>query len=68
MYHTLLLIDHRCFHLHYKPNFNYLPKHLSFDEFKSIKQAAGTMSFIFIDSEKGNIIDIVEYRRLNILT
>lgn len=56
------------FYLHYKPNFNYLPKHLSFDEFKSVKQAAGAMSFIFIDSERGNIIDIVEDRRLHVLT
>ena len=55
------------FYLHYKPNFNFLPKHLSFDEFKSVKSASGAMSFIFIDSETGNIVDIVEDRRLHIL-
>ncbi|NMA69462.1 MAG: ISL3 family transposase [Desulfitobacterium sp.] len=51
----------------YKPNFNYLPKHLCFDEFKSVKSAAGAMSFIFCDSETGRIVDIVEDRRLHVL-
>ena len=56
------------FYMHYKPNFNHLPKHLSFDEFKSVKSASGAMSFIFCNSETGNIIDIVEDRRLHVLT
>ncbi|WP_072725077.1 hypothetical protein [Tepidibacter thalassicus] len=36
----------------YKPNFNYLPKNLCFDEFKSVKSATGAMSFIFCDADK----------------
>ena len=55
------------FYSYYKPNYNYLPKHLCFDEFKSVKSAAGAMSFIFCDSETGTIIDIVEDRRLHVL-
>src|SRR5690625_3555480 len=55
------------FYSHYKPNYNYLPKHLCFDEFKSVKSAAGAMSFIFCDADKGNIVDIVEDRRLHVL-
>jgi transposase len=55
------------FYHHYKPNCNYIPKHLCFDEFKSVKSAAGAMSFIFCDSESGNIVDIVEDRRLHVL-
>lgn len=56
------------FYKHYKPNFSHLPKHLSFDEFKSVKAAAGAMSFIFLDSDSGTIVDIVEDRRLHVLT
>lgn len=55
------------FYENYKPNYNYLPAHLCFDEFKSVKSAAGAMSFIFCDSDTGNIVDIVEDRRLNVL-
>ena len=55
------------FYLHYKANFNYLPKHLCFDEFKSVKSASGAMSFIFCDSETGQIVDILEDRRLHVL-
>lgn len=51
----------------YKPNFNYLPENLCFDEFKSVKEAAGAMSFIFCDASNGTIIDIVEDRRLSSL-
>lgn len=50
-----------------KPNYNYLPKHLCFDEFKSVKSALGAMSFVFCDADNGKIIDIVEDRRLNSL-
>ena len=50
-----------------KPIYNYLPKHLCFDEFKSVKSANGAMSFLFCDADNGKIIDIVEDRRLNSL-
>lgn len=55
------------FYTYYKPNYNYLPEHLCFDEFKSVKSASGAMSFIFCDSKTGSIVDIVEDRRLHIL-
>lgn len=55
------------FYQHYKPKFNYLPKHLCFDEFKSVKSADGAMSFIFCDADTGQIADIVEDRRLHVL-
>ncbi|WP_222837119.1 transposase [Ureibacillus thermophilus] len=55
------------FYIYYQPNVHYLPKHLCFDEFKSVKSAAGAMSFIFCDSETGEIVDIVEDRRLPVL-
>jgi len=55
------------FYDYFKPNYNYLPKHLCFDEFKSVKSAAGAMSFIFCDSDTGQIVDIVEDRRLHVL-
>lgn len=57
-----LTIDN--FYQHYKPKFNYLPQHLCFDEFKSVKSASGAMSFIFCNAESGQIVDIVEDRRL----
>ena len=40
-----------------------LPEHLSFDEFKSVKEAAGSMSFIFTNAQTHDIIDIVENRQ-----
>lgn len=43
---------------------NYLPKVLSFDEFKSVKSADGSMSFHMCNGETGQTIDIVEDRRL----
>lgn len=55
------------FYAYNKPNYNYLPTHLCFDEFKSVKSAAGAMSFIFCDSETGKIVDIIEDRRLHVL-
>ena len=55
------------FYDYFKPNYKYLPKHLCFDEFKSVQSAAGAMSFIFCDSETGKIVDIVEDRRLHVL-
>lgn len=44
---------------------NYLPKFLSFDEFKSVKSADGAMSFQVCNGKTGKIIDIVEDRKLN---
>jgi transposase len=55
------------YYLYYKPKKNYLPKHLCFDEFKSVKEAAGSMSFLFCDAETGRLIDLVENRRLYFL-
>ena len=46
---------------------NYLPKVLSFDEFKSVKSADGAMSFNLCNGETGKIIDIVEDRKLDSL-
>lgn len=43
---------------------NYLPKVLSFDEFKSVKYADGAMSFHLCNGETGKTMDIVEDRRL----
>lgn len=43
---------------------NYLPKHLCFDEFKSVKKSKGHMSFLFLDAENGSVIDVLEDRRL----
>ncbi|MCY3029010.1 ISL3 family transposase [Aerococcus sp. JJEM-2022a] len=45
------------------PKFNYLPQYLSFDEFKSVKNVSGAMSFIFIDPVNHRLIDIVENRQ-----
>ena len=43
---------------------NYLPEILSFDEFKSVKSADGSMSFHMCNGETGQTIDIVEDRKL----
>ena len=43
---------------------NYLPKVLSFDEFKAVKSADGAMSFHLCNGETGQTIDIVEDRKL----
>lgn len=32
------------------PNYLYLPQHLSIDEFKSVKNVSGAMSFLFLDA------------------
>ena len=44
---------------------HYLPKVLSFDEFKSVKSADGAMSFHMCDGITGQTIDIIEDRRLD---
>ncbi len=51
----------------FRPDYNHLPKHLMFDEFKSTKDAKGAMSFIFADANNHQIIDIVENRQLRFL-
>lgn len=44
---------------------HYLPEHLSFDEFKSVKSCASKMSFIFTDAINHKVIDIVYNRQLS---
>ena len=44
-----------------------LPESLCFDEFKSVKEATGAMSFIYCNADTGELIDIVEDRRLHSL-
>lgn len=48
-------------------DFSYLPENLSFDEFKSTKDAKGSMSFIYLNSDNHRVIDIVENRQLYFL-
>ncbi len=50
-----------------KPTYNYLPEHLSMDEFKSVKQVSGAMSLIFIDAQRHEIMDVVENRQQSYL-
>jgi len=52
----------------FKVNKDHLPETICIDEFKSVKNIDGAMSFIFADYQTKNIIDIVEDRRLNSLT
>ncbi len=51
----------------FKLKYNYLPQTLCFDEFKSTKDASGSMSFIYMDYNQSQIIDIVEDRRKHLL-
>lgn len=60
---TVNRIINQAYHT-YRPDPCYLPKHLCFDEFKSVKEASGAMSFIFCDAKTHQIIDIVENRQL----
>lgn len=46
---------------------NALPKNLSFDEFKSVKEVKGKMSFIFTDADTGKILDILTHRHIGFL-
>lgn len=46
-----------------EPKKTTLPPHLSFDEFKSVKAAAGAMSFVFTNAETHEPIDILENRQ-----
>lgn len=51
----------------YQVKKNYLPRNLCFDEFKSVKEASGAMSFLFVNADTSEIVDIVENRRLEYL-
>lgn len=51
----------------YQTNFNSLPSHLCFDEFKSVKNVEGKMSFIYCDAVHHKIIDILPDRRKEVL-
>ena len=44
-------------------NYDYLPQHISMDEFKSVKNVSGAMSLIFIDARNHEVINIVENRQ-----
>lgn len=46
-----------------RKDYQYLPKHISMDEFKSVKNVSGAMSLIFIDAQTHEVIDIVENRQ-----
>ena len=52
----------------FKVNKEHLPETMCIDEFKSVKNIDGAMSFVFADYHSKNIIDIVEDRRLHSLT
>ncbi|CAM4363909.1 ISL3 family transposase [Erysipelothrix aquatica] len=52
---------------HFKVNHKTLPKHLSFDEFSSVKSVHHKMSFIYMDASNGNVLDILQDRRLSFL-
>ena len=52
----------------FKVNREHLPEAICIDEFKSVKNIDGAMSFVFADYHSKNIIDIVEDRRLHSLT
>lgn len=51
----------------FKVNKEQLPETICIDEFKSIKNIDGAMSFLFVNPKTRNIIDIVEDRRLKSL-
>lgn len=42
-----------------------LPEVVCFDEFKSVKNVSGAMSFVMMDGKTHQLIDIVENRQLN---
>ncbi|MEY8371349.1 ISL3 family transposase [Aerococcaceae bacterium 50-4] len=45
------------------PKGNYLPEHLSIDEFKSVDDVEGAMSAILVDPHNKRLIDIIEDRK-----
>ena len=52
----------------FKVNREHLPETICIDEFKSVKNIDGAMSFVFADFQSKSIINIVEDRRLRSLT
>ncbi len=52
----------------YRTNWNFLPKILCIDEFKSMKSCPGSMSFICVDGERNQLLEVLEDRRLHNLT
>lgn len=46
------------------PKHVYLPQHLSIDEFKSVKNVSGVISFLFLDAQNHWLGDIVEDNRM----
>ncbi len=44
-------------------NYHSLPEHLSMDEFKSVKNVDAAMSFLFIDAQTHEVIDVIENRQ-----
>ncbi|HEA0046732.1 TPA: transposase, partial [Staphylococcus aureus] len=50
--------------LHQSP-YSALPEHIMMDEFKSVKNVSGKMSFIYADAQTHHIIDVVEDRRIS---
>ena len=50
-----------------KKTYWHLPRHLSIDEFKSVKHVSGAMSFLFIDARTHRLVDVVENRQLAFL-
>ena len=52
----------------FKVNKEHLPEAICIDEFKSVKNIDGAMSFVFADYRTKSIVDIVEDRKLNSLT
>ena len=51
----------------FKVNKEHLPEAICIDEFKSVKNIDGAMSFVFADYQSKSIIDIVEDRKLHSL-
>ena len=47
--------------------YEYLPSHISLDEFKSVKNVSGAMSLLFIDAQTHKAIDIIENRQQSYL-
>ena len=48
-------------------SFDALPEHLMMDEFKSVKNVTGKMSFIYADAVSHRIVDVVADRKLKSL-
>ena len=48
-------------------SFDALPEHLMMDEFKSVKNVIGKMSFIYADAVSHRIVDVVADRKLKSL-